>query len=153
MAEFDRIVEALYNKIVYNTGNVDDILTEQGLETFKKLLGTSSTGSIYVIETGVNSETNQWYRLYSDGWCEQGGTVNSDPTSTFTVAFLKDYNDINYTISLTHLKNDTAAQFRWSEVSVKSKSGFTFVTPYGQTGATGLGQVMWVTYGFISTEN
>lgn len=46
-----------------------------------------------VIETYHNGTS--WYRIYSDGWCEQGGESNS----ATQIILLKAFNDINYTIT------------------------------------------------------
>lgn len=51
-------------------------------------------GLITVVETYQNGTS--WYRVYSDGWCEQGGANNS--TTAVTVTFLKPYKDTNYCI-------------------------------------------------------
>lgn len=33
-------------------------------------------GKSVLIRSYTNSETHQWYRVYSDGWCEQGGYLD-----------------------------------------------------------------------------
>jgi hypothetical protein len=40
-------------------------------------------------------EGTEWYRIYSDGWCEQGGYVSSDST----VPLLKTFIDTNYSVT------------------------------------------------------
>lgn len=50
----------------------------------------------YITETYKNGSS--WYRIYSDGWCEQGGIVSVAQNSTgTTVTLLKSYLDTNYT--------------------------------------------------------
>lgn len=39
-----------------------------------------------------------WYRIYSDGWCEQGGRVFISSGATVTVSLLKPFIDNNYGI-------------------------------------------------------
>ena len=51
----------------------------------------------HIVETYVNGTS--WYRVYSDGWCEQGGH-NTNPAIS-NINLLKSYNDTNYTIVLT----------------------------------------------------
>lgn len=52
------------------------------------------TDEIYpVVQTFVDGSS--WYRVYSDGWCEQGGY--SYP-ATSTITFLKQFSNINYTL-------------------------------------------------------
>lgn len=47
----------------------------------------------YVVETGQSEDESQWYRIWSDGWIEQGGsnltsTINVEPL-TFVQPFTK----------------------------------------------------------------
>lgn len=44
----------------------------------------------------------QWYKVYSDGWCEQGG-YNLDTTdyALLSISLLKVYKDTNYTLTIT----------------------------------------------------
>lgn len=50
----------------------------------------SNDAKPYVIQTYVNGLS--WYRVWSDGWCEQGGQVsNSDGSGFRTVTYLKPY--------------------------------------------------------------
>ena len=50
----------------------------------------------YITETYQNGTS--WYRIWSDGWCEQGGYPSVSNNGTIT--FLKPFKDINYTITL-----------------------------------------------------
>ena len=45
-----------------------------------------------VIETYING--TEWYRLYDDGWCEQGGYYTGTTDNWTTISFLKPYVDI-----------------------------------------------------------
>lgn len=45
-----------------------------------------------------------WYRLWSDGWCEQGGRVSNSSTSVnsfITIPFLQPFEDTNYQLHIT----------------------------------------------------
>lgn len=54
----------------------------------------------YITETYVNGTS--WYRVYSDGWCEQGGIVSSvDYYNSKTISFAKTFSDTNYCLSIT----------------------------------------------------
>ena len=55
----------------------------------------------YIIETW--SEGTEWYRVWSDGWIEQGGTtglitINNTYTAT-TIQFKKSFINTNYTFT------------------------------------------------------
>lgn len=58
-------------------------------------LNLNSKGIRTVVETYKNGSS--WYRVWSDGWCEQGGEI---PTGTdlslTTIIFLKPFADTNY---------------------------------------------------------
>ena len=53
--------------------------------------------------TAENNYT--WYRLYADGWVEQGGVVrkNSIDTNDYTAVFPIAMQNINFTITMAHL--------------------------------------------------
>lgn len=52
----------------------------------------------YIVETYRNGYS--WYRIYSDGWCEQGGYLagQGEPYGITTVTLLKPYKDTNYCV-------------------------------------------------------
>ena len=51
----------------------------------------------YVVETGSNE--NGWYRIWSDGWIEQGNVVTSvSGSGSFNVYFPKSFSNNSYTL-------------------------------------------------------
>ena len=56
----------------------------------------------YVVDTYSNGAS--WYRVYSDGWCEQGGLVPAGQSNQVT-ALLKPYPNTNYNASCTSITN------------------------------------------------
>ena len=63
----------------------------------------------HIVETYVNGTS--WYRVYSDGWCEQGGANNSgDINGWQTVSFIKPYSNTDYYISVVEV-NSTYRSF------------------------------------------
>ena len=54
-----------------------------------------------VVDSYVNG--NSWYRIYSDGWVEQGGYTTSS-----NVTLLKEMANINYTINMAQLGQTSA---------------------------------------------
>ena len=51
----------------------------------------------HIVETYQNGTS--WYRVYSDGWCEQGGLFPvTSSWNTNTITFLKPFRDNNYNI-------------------------------------------------------
>ena len=51
----------------------------------------------YLVETYVNGTS--WYRVYSDGWCEQGGETST--VGTQTIMLLKKMKNTNYDVVKT----------------------------------------------------
>jgi len=83
-----------------------------------------------VVDTYVNGSS--WYRIYDDGWVEQGGVINSVTANTYTsatVTFLKPFINTNYTVLIT--QNDDGQQLGISSStgaeSVHTKSTTNFV--------------------------
>lgn len=75
------------------TGKSGYLLTTNG-----STASWGETGEIYpVIETYQNGSS--WYRVYSDGWCEQGG-VDTGTGSEKTITFLKPFANTNYSLSI-----------------------------------------------------
>jgi len=62
-----------------------------------------NTGKSVLVESYTDPDTHQWYRVYSDGWCEQGGLVYTKAVSTSngeTITFLKAFKDTSYTFTM-----------------------------------------------------
>ena len=91
-------------------------------EKYSALIAPSSD-ELWAVETDIYVDDNgNWYRVYPDGWCEQGGLI---PASTSTIVnFLKPFRDSLYTIQLTCI-NKTASDQNWS-ASVKTATSFTY---------------------------
>lgn len=76
---------------------------------------TTSTASLdapaYVVQNYKNSD--RWYRVWSDGWIEQGGIITSGVSvnSNGTQSLWKSFTDTNYTLQLTPGVNSTGAGF------------------------------------------
>lgn len=85
----------------------------------------------YVIETYRNG--TEWYRLWSDGWIEQGGFLSSVTTtqSSVTVNLLKTFSNTNYTVQLTNLDSGTT-NFYASFVQSKYVNRFIMFLPRGK---------------------
>lgn len=61
-----------------------------------------------IVETYVNGTS--WYRLYSDGWLEQGGIVNANSTGVnYKVEFLKEFTNTDYVITANRSEQNAYA--------------------------------------------
>jgi hypothetical protein len=71
----------------------------QGIESRVKLDGSNAEFT-YITETYQNGTS--WYRIWSDGWCEQGGYFGSTVNNNNGIAtLLKPFKDNNYNIQVT----------------------------------------------------
>lgn len=88
----------------------------------------------YIYETYVNGAS--WYRIWSDGWIEQGG-YSWNPT------FLKSFSDTNYTI----IPVGTTFQYAVRVVE-QTTSGCTFEQWHTAAGTTSTNPVHWYACGY-----
>lgn len=83
------------------------------------------------IKETYNSGTN-WYRVWSDGWIEQGGFCYPKTSATVTVTLLKAYSNTNYNITLAaywsggHPENVNNSNKTASSFQLTSGSGANF---------------------------
>ena len=89
-----------------------------------------------IVETYQNG--NSWYKIYSDGWCEQGGLIAGGSTSG-SVNFLGSFINTNY--SLTAGVYHTAATT--FEFSSPTRTGFSYVK------SVAVANVYWRASGYI----
>lgn len=84
---------------VATSGSYNDLSNKPDLSA-KANIDLSNCTKPYITETYVNGTS--WYRVYSDGWCEQGGRINiaSMQYGSTSVSLLKPFNDTNYTITI-----------------------------------------------------
>jgi len=95
-----------------------------------------------VVDSYING--TEWYRIWSDGWCEQGGMIYLNTAGTVT--YLQPYLDTNYTITVSSQRTSNNGFVRISELTA------TTVTMYFEwdTGQSKSGYGRWYTCGYIS---
>lgn len=62
-------------------------------------LDTANLACHVVVDSHYDSTTGDWYRVYDDGWVEQGGIATVDANSRAIVTLLKPLSDTKYTIA------------------------------------------------------
>ena len=123
------------------TGKNGYILTTNGSEA-----SWGQTGEIYpIVETYVDGPS--WYRIYSDGWCEQGGYFDGGGTTynKYTIQLYRAYQDTNYTVLSTIYNEDYTGGTGPYYFGVHSKTVSTFQV-YSDSN---MQRRMWVTFGYI----
>lgn len=117
-----RISASEYNQIA---GSLMQIITSAGLTPDggdnTQLLNAIKS---FIVGTVVETYSNgtSWYRIWSDGWCEQGGYSSSS-----NITFLQQMANTNYTISIGNYRNGSATSSDFRYVTAYSVSGFTKV--------------------------
>lgn len=66
--------------------------------------GNNTYNLHYVVDSYINGTS--WYRLYNDGWLEQGGYAQQIPgAGAYRVTLYKPYTSSDYCVSLTNWFN------------------------------------------------
>lgn len=103
-----------------------------------------------VVETYKNGSS--WYRIWSDGWCEQGGAVDSGVgavNSGTSVTYLKAFADTNYAIAFLSSHEDTSN----NNIAVNYGNYYYGAFYPSNKSATGIvlrGRGTWYACGYIS---
>jgi hypothetical protein len=101
----------------------------------------------YIVETSDKSILPSWYRVWSNGWCEQGSYLETSSTGTVTINLLKDLVNTNYSIQLTESHTATITDARTVNKTNKTTSSFQIFR-----GTTAI-PIYWETKGYIATNN
>lgn len=140
----------LYYKVghtVTNSGSIDvaNVLSDINLlETNKADKDLSNCTKPYV--TGTYQNGASWYRVWSDGWCEQGGLLPSASSAQkVTVTFLKTFSNTNYNIFKNVAANNSDG-VSYRVVSFYDKQ-LSQADTYATAGGSGI--ATWEAHGFI----
>ncbi len=87
----------------------------------------------YVTETYRNGA--DWYRLWSDGWLEQGGSVVSN-SSAVVFNFFKPFTDTDYSLLCSQNSGGLGEQSNGMVISKRTESTFGILFTQGSTGLT-----------------
>ena len=114
-----------------------------------ELLATPSyKGSIECIESWHDDKGN-WYRIYSDGWCEQGGVHITTNRDFNTVTLFKSYIDTNYSVIFNHEIDITnhASYVGYPTTYQKTRNSWNYTPPVNISNNP---RIRWETKGYIS---
>jgi len=91
-----------------------------------------------------------WYRLYSDGWLEQGGIINGTSNTPVSVTFLKPYSSPSYNITGSCIGQNTS----YSDVFFGVMPGTNLSTSMSVCGryisTSGQAWILWQTSGWAA---
>ena len=89
-----------------------------------------------------------WYNLYSDGWCEQGGSVSMVPTAnSCSITLLKSYLNTNYFAVATILASNTTTTTSLNTITSKHTTQFV-LNVYGN--GIGKNGIDWSACGYVN---
>lgn len=99
-----------YNKVpvaslVILNGNLENYQNAGLYDNKFNVTEFSLTSGKFVVETFQSGKS--WYRVWSDGWCEQGGVTSTYNTSIETISLLKTMKDTNYLIMFSEYLNSS----------------------------------------------
>ena len=120
------------NTQTYTDGKIDNI------SEVKQVFRAADYSSHPQI-TETYSNGSSWYRVYSDGWCEQGGTYTTT-TTTSNVYLLRPYKNNYYTV----LGMDTGSARVSYGVRPNSTNSFILYSAATNNG------IRWVAYGYLN---
>lgn len=113
--------EADWQTSVANYGVCDKYVYDSTNNTVRLPKTASAHGGLIA---SSSSETS-WYRIYADGWCEQGGTVTATSSSSNqTIPLIKNYVDTNYDVSVTPIASNATNTLQ-AVVITKTTLSFT----------------------------
>lgn len=84
---------------VVNTQQIINDLKQECID-FKEELQNKFNSGAYVEDFWKSEDGKNWYRLWSDGWIEQGGTLEANDSST-KLTFLIPFTNINWSYFVT----------------------------------------------------
>ena len=139
-AQYDAITTKDANTLYNITDDTSNSSIVADLNNKCDVDGTNATFA-HIVESYVNGTS--WYRVYSDGWCEQGGYIPAGSTSS-TISLLKNYVNTNYQVKTSPCS--TGDNFT-SNITSYPQSGSQFIWNSYNNSAT---SKIWQACGYIN---
>ena len=135
--------ETVQNANLIDAGRIGEQLAN------KADISTPSIQAPYLKDTYVNGTS--WYRIWSDGYCEQGGRLYNANDVANTITLLKTMKDTNYSVFIAHgVKGcySGTAHLRWAEEPFNfTATSFQIYTHPSE----GLNTVQWKVCGYLAS--
>lgn len=134
--------------------DINQIATDLNGKADKDLSNTSPVSSFSTLLDNADIRTvvetyhsgTEWYRIWSDGWCEQGGQFIGSNVNT-TITLLKAFTDTNYTVTTSaYYINDTYDDSWTTNVQINTISTTSFNIRVSNSGKG----AYWEAKGYIS---
>lgn len=138
LSDIDTTIVNNYNETNVKIDNVNEDLLEI-IDGLTKRIQTLEARN-YVKETWKSGES--WYRIWNDGWIEQGGVITSSTDKTVTVTLLKPMTTTNYSVMLTETDATTISNnSRNSTLDRDSRTKTSFSCYHNR-------HTIWYAYGY-----
>ena len=113
-------------------------------------ISETNDNTLYFVEANVVVSTyrngTEWRRVWSDGWCEQGGQTNSIPRNrTIVVPLEQVYSNSSYTINITGIGSYSNTNSSTPVVTARANGSFSITN-----GSSTEQSFMWETKGYIN---
>ncbi len=136
---------SLYFKVANAVQNLELLDAAEVTEALADKLNISQVKA-YITE--VYQSGTSWYRIWSDGWCEQGGDIPPTQLTAgvkFTVSLLKPFKDINYRTYISMYSGDSTSQILFRNAYPGSQPTTSSFTYFG----AGVTRAYWFAQGYI----
>lgn len=101
----------------------------------------------YITETYKNGTS--WYRIYSDGWCEQGGATADNVAAPITVTLLKAYINNLYSVQITINGTASSPNINNYPYQALGKTASSFIVANYGSGPGDNNYYQWEACGYI----
>lgn len=129
---------------VSNEGNAEAGAAVKQYARLEERINSIDFDGIYIVEAQRNS--TEWYRVWSDGWIEQGGEIFQDNAAVYVVNLLKPYINTDYFACVSNGIDDVhTGSLATKYVSVYNFTTSSFTT--WTTNTTGLKRKRWYSCG------
>lgn len=138
--DIDEIATDLNNKADVDLTNVSAVNMTTAME---------NSNTPVIIET--YNYNNSWYRIWSNGWCEQGGQTTTDTNvSSITVNLLKEFADTSYSLQTQYFSIGGTSGYTYSDRTIAiSTTSFT-ITNSNDYLADGSRYSKWKAEGYLA---
>ena len=132
-----KLIQSINGKVSTNTENISTNTSE--------IANLKTNNGRTIVKVGGTGR--DWYRIYSDGWVEQGGITPTGSDTTVVATFHIEFKDTNYTI-LTTPDNPVGSSIGKTHAIPTARTTKTCdILVYTQENHSTFG-AMWVACGF-----
>lgn len=134
-------------------GNGEQPYTElayQGDSELEKKANTDFSNASIPYITSKYRNGNSWYRIWSDGWLEQGGTSSAGYNSPVTVSFIKQYDAVPLTVTMIAANASADGNPNQSRIAtIVSRNSDKFIYTVSTPSAQSTVPIIWSASGYI----